>query len=71
MPAKVGTQFFSVSLQFANPQILGLIPQSQIRNILRYASRQIPNPQIFNCYSANMRGKKAVYLIQIVLAVCL
>jgi hypothetical protein len=34
--------------QIANPQILGLSPQSQIRKFLRYASLQIANLQIFN-----------------------
>jgi hypothetical protein len=39
---------FVVSPQIANPQISGLIPQSQIRTFLRFASPQIANPQIFN-----------------------
>ncbi len=34
-------------LKFANPQILSLIPLSQIRKFLSIASPQIPNPQIF------------------------
>jgi hypothetical protein len=32
---------------FKGPQILGLIPQLQIRQFLRCASPQIANPQIF------------------------
>ncbi len=43
--AKVGTQIIFVSPQNANPQILGLIPQSQIRKFLKCASPQIANPQ--------------------------
>jgi hypothetical protein len=35
-----------LSHQIANPEILGLNPQSKIRKFLRYASPQITNPQI-------------------------
>ena len=35
-----------LSPHIANPEILGLNPQSQIRKFLRYASPQITNPQI-------------------------
>jgi hypothetical protein len=45
---KGGNANFFVGPQIANPQILGLIPQSQIRKFLRCASPQIANPQI--CY---------------------
>jgi hypothetical protein len=44
----VGTQIFFVGPQIANPQILELIPQSQIRTFLMGASPQIANPQICN-----------------------
>ncbi len=40
----MGTQIFSVSPQIANPQILGLIPQSQNRS--KYMGPQIANPQM-------------------------
>ncbi len=36
--------------QIANPQIFGLIPQSQISTFLRQPSPQIANPQIFMIY---------------------
>jgi len=53
-PSRVGTQ------------ILGLIPQSQVRKFLKCASSQIANPQICNDYSANFLCKeKAVFLIQV------
>jgi hypothetical protein len=42
-----GQANFCWKSQIANPQILVLIPLSQIRNFLRYASPQIANPQIF------------------------
>jgi hypothetical protein len=42
----VGTLFFFVSPQIANPQIFGLIPQAQICTFLRCASPQIANPKI-------------------------
>jgi hypothetical protein len=41
-----GKQTFVKSPQIENPQILGLIPLSQIRQFHRYASLQIANPQI-------------------------
>jgi hypothetical protein len=44
--AKVDTQIIFVCQQIADPQILGLIPQSQIRKFLKFASPQIANPQI-------------------------
>jgi hypothetical protein len=47
--SKVGTQICFVSLQIANPQILGLIPQSKIQKFLECQST---NPQK-NDYSAN------------------
>jgi hypothetical protein len=40
-------EYVLLSPQIANPQIPGLIPLSQIRKFLRYASPQIANPQIF------------------------
>ncbi len=49
----MGKQIFFVSPQMANPQILGLTPQSQVPKFLKYASLQIANPQICNTYSAN------------------
>ncbi len=36
-----GRTNFLLSLQIINPQILGLIPQAQIRKLLRYANSQI------------------------------
>ncbi len=39
---------FCVSPQITDPQILGLVPQLQIRKFLRCASPQISNPQICN-----------------------
>ncbi len=62
--AKVDTQIF-----FVSPQILGLIPQSEIRKFFRCASPQIRkivmiNPQISevsqnaNHKLANLQGKK-------------
>jgi hypothetical protein len=52
---KVGTQIFFCKSEIANPQILGLIPQSQIRKFLRCASPQMRkfvtiNPQIAKIY---------------------
>ncbi len=51
--AKVGTTNF-FSPQIANPHLLGLSPQSQ----LRCASRKIATLHICNDYSANLQGKK-------------
>ncbi len=45
---KGGHANFVGSPQIANPQILGLISQSQTRIFLRCASPQIVNPQICN-----------------------
>jgi hypothetical protein len=45
---EVGTQIFVVSPQIANPQILRLILQSQVRKLLRCASPLVANPQICN-----------------------
>ncbi len=42
---EMGKQTF-LNLQIANPQILGLIPESQNHKFLRYVSPQISNPQI-------------------------
>ncbi len=42
----IGKQTFVKSPQIENPQILGLIPLSQIRKFHRYASLQIENSQI-------------------------
>ncbi len=44
--AKRWARISFVSPQIANLQILGLIPQSQIRKFMRCASPQITNPQI-------------------------
>ncbi len=44
---EVGKQAFFKSPQISNPQILRLILLSQIHKILRCASLQIANPQIF------------------------
>ncbi len=44
--SKVDAQMLFFSPQIANPQILGLNPQSKIRKFLRYASPQFSNPQI-------------------------
>jgi hypothetical protein len=43
---KHGVKETASNPQIANPQILGLFPQSQIREFLRCASPQIANPQI-------------------------
>jgi hypothetical protein len=48
-----------LSPQFANLQILGLNPQSQIRKFLMYASQHISNPKISFDYSANIKGEPA------------
>jgi hypothetical protein len=53
---------FCVSPQITNPQILGLIPQLQIRKFLRCANPHIANPQIFlESNSANRKSVKAVF----------
>jgi len=40
------SKLFILSPQIANPQMLGFIPRSQIRKVLRHASPQFSNPQI-------------------------
>ncbi len=50
---KVSKQTFFSSPPMANPQIMGLIALSQLCKILRYASPQIANLQIFSYWSAN------------------
>jgi hypothetical protein len=44
-PPMVGTQIFSVIPQIANPQILGLIPQSQIAANIWVSKSQISKRQ--------------------------
>ncbi len=46
--SKVCMQICFLSPQIAYPQILGLIPQSQIHKFPRCANPQIANPQIYN-----------------------
>jgi hypothetical protein len=60
----VGTQFFWVSLQIANPQILGLILQSQIL-IPSFASPQIANLQICDANHKSANFEKSSVLIHI------
>jgi hypothetical protein len=45
--AEPGSQTFFKGPQIANPKILGLIPLSQIRKVLRCVGSQIANQQIF------------------------
>jgi hypothetical protein len=52
----MGAQTFFVSPQLANPQIRGLLPQSQIRKFLRCASPQIAKPKICNEQFANHKS---------------
>jgi hypothetical protein len=57
---------FFIGSQIANPQILGLIPQSQICKFLARASPKISNLQICNDYSANRKsanfqGKSVIF----------
>jgi hypothetical protein len=66
--SKVGMQIFFVSLHIANPRILGLILQSQIRICgVPVRKLQIANPQISlvsqsaNLKSANFEGKKQCF----------
>jgi hypothetical protein len=70
--AKVGTQILFLLPQIANPQTLGLIPHSEIRKFLRYASTYA-NCKSENClvpvHKSQIRKfarKKAVFLIQII-----
>jgi len=56
MYSQNGRANFFVSPQLAYPQILGLIPQSQIRKFLRCASPQIAKPQICNVQFANHKS---------------
>jgi hypothetical protein len=61
---KVATQILFVSPQIANPHIVWLIPQFQIRKFLSCSIPQIANPQICNFLGvpvrkfANLQGKK-------------
>jgi hypothetical protein len=50
-----GKQTFFSRPQITNPQILGPIALSQLFKILRYASPQIANLQIFSYWSANRK----------------
>jgi hypothetical protein len=52
---------FFVSPQITHPQILGLIPQLQIRKFLRCESLQIANPQI--CLESKSANRKSVNLL--------
>jgi hypothetical protein len=44
---KRASKLFILSLQIAKSQMLGFIPQSQIRKFLRHANPQFSNQQIF------------------------
>jgi hypothetical protein len=50
-------KFYFVSPKIANPQILGIIPQSQNRKFLRCARPQIANPKICNDKFANQKSE--------------
>jgi hypothetical protein len=52
---EVGKQTFFSRPQITNPQILGPMALSQLCKILRYASPQIANLQIFSYWSANRK----------------
>jgi hypothetical protein len=52
---KGGHADFFLCPKIANPQNLGLIPQSQIRKLLSCASPQLTNPQICNDLYANRK----------------
>ncbi len=56
----------------ANPQILGLVPLSQIRKLLRCASLQFVNPQISTkyCTTLSQSSPKISILITIFLKFC-